>query len=204
MAYNMPSPSTPSPALYAPGTAQPPAAVAPFQTLFGGASPAVAAYSPKVSRIPAHHSTAAVLPVCSCDYCGTALPMLPKWCHAFSRTWPVPGQHPSWGSTCRGRHIKSLCKLSEADPSATAGRTSATNLRLRAASCTATSVLHDASQPRSDNAGGLQRSHAASLHRHCPHLRTTSCEGGSSAQMHCWFQLPASLLLHSLFMPAVN
>ena len=57
VAYNMPSPSTTSPAVYAPAKAQPPAAVVPFQTLFGGPSPVVAAYSPKVSSFPARYSS---------------------------------------------------------------------------------------------------------------------------------------------------
>ena len=82
---------------------------------------------------------------------------------------------------------------SKANLSAAAECTTASNLRLCAANCTATSVLHDASQPRSDKAGGLQRSQCASLHRHRPHLRTTSCEGELAAQMHRCLQLPVLL-----------
>lgn len=53
--------TSPPPAVYAPSQAQPPAAVAPFQTLFGGPSPVVAAYSPKVSCVTAYHSSCSAI-----------------------------------------------------------------------------------------------------------------------------------------------
>lgn len=89
------------------------------------------------------------------------------------------GSTPAWaasaGPATPDHHASSKTRLS-----ATAEPT-ATNLRRCAANCTATSIFFDASHSRGGNTSGLQHSHCASLHCHCPHLRA-SCEGGSLAQ----------------------
>ena len=180
VAYNMPSPSTPSPAVYASAKAQPPAAMAPFQTLFGAPSPVVAAYSPMVSSFPVCHfsCSATYVTVCSCDSCTALLCPCCQVLMPFPRHDLCLGSTQAW-ATSAGLATPNRHASSEASLSATAERTTATNLRLCAANCTATSILHDATQPGSDDTGGLQQhSHCASLHRHCPHLCTTSCEGG--------------------------
>ena len=192
MAYNMPSPSTPSPAVYAPATAQPPAAVAPFQTLFGGSSPVVAPYSPQVS------SPFTFFPACLSS-CSTVVCPRDSILHCSTHAaMPFLGHACAWAAAKLGQLAQGLPHQlnasSKASLFATAERTTATNLRLCAANGTATYVLHDG-QPHGDNASGLQHSHCASL-CHCPHLHTTSCEGGSAAQTHQVLQLPVLLVLH--------